>query len=122
MKLDRLERLLIKWTNWWLNEKDPDKKEFYKRQAHKLGVVMIESQQRMNDRLYARESIDVGNHPICHLCMKKIMTQEEFSLDHLTPKSKGGKKILSNLKPAHKVCNNKRGNMDLREWFERVRQ
>lgn len=73
----------------------------------------------MKIRKIARHNISIGNYPVCHLCGKPITKQEEFSLDHLIPKSQGGKTTTSNLKPAHRFCNMKRGSMPLSEWFKR---
>jgi 5-methylcytosine-specific restriction endonuclease McrA len=44
----------------------------------------------------------------CWLCKRKL--DGDYSLDHYVPFSDGGKKILSNLKLAHTVCNNRRFN------------
>jgi 5-methylcytosine-specific restriction endonuclease McrA len=38
--------------------------------------------------------------------------------DHITPKSKGGKAHLSNLKLAHSYCNAKRGDQELTEEIQ----
>lgn len=61
---------------------------------------------------------------VCHLCGMPIdMTLHHydpmsFTVDHLIPISKDESKAedLSNLRPAHKTCNSRKGN---RDTFER---
>lgn len=65
---------------------------------------------------------------LCHLCLKSIETQEEYSVDHIIPRSKGGTNDLDNLRPAHRKCNYSRSdrsieefrssNTDELDWFE----
>jgi 5-methylcytosine-specific restriction endonuclease McrA len=47
---------------------------------------------------------------ICWLCHRPIGSQERMTLDHVLPKSKGGKRTRDNLRPAHFKCNQRRGN------------
>ena len=59
----------------------------------------------------------------CHLCgqpvsMDKRQHAKTPTLDHLIPKSRGGWWIESNLKLAHRDCNNRRGNTTLPEGGE----
>jgi 5-methylcytosine-specific restriction endonuclease McrA len=49
----------------------------------------------------------------CWLCGRAV-TLEDMTLDHVVPKSKGGKANVENLKAACFECNNKRGNGDPR--------
>ena len=44
----------------------------------------------------------------CQIC--KHHKQENFSIDHKLPVSRGGKNYLSNLQLAHVSCNTKKGN------------
>lgn len=76
----------------------------------------------MNIRKIARHNISIGKYPICHLCGKPITKQEDFSLDHLVPKSQGGMTTPSNLKPAHKKCNMERGVKPLDLWFKQQKE
>jgi hypothetical protein len=46
---------------------------------------------------------------ICWLCHKPILPPQ-FSLDHIKPKSRGGRGVKANLRPCHKSCNSRRGN------------
>jgi 5-methylcytosine-specific restriction endonuclease McrA len=41
------------------------------------------------------------------------------TLDHVRPRHKGGSTVASNLVPACKNCNRKKGSEDWREWFSR---
>ena len=56
---------------------------------------------------------------ICYLCGQLILKQEELSADHVVPKSKGGTTSFSNLKPTHKICNNKKGD---KTFFQYLKQ
>ena len=69
--------------------------------------------------------IPFGKFPICFLCGKPITSVEELSQDHLTPVSKGGHTVPSNIVVAHKRCNCKKGDRTYEEWLiyqERNRQ
>lgn len=68
-----------------------------------------------------RSLIARGIYPVCHLCGKQIIHQNEVSQDHLICLSSSGPTIKENLCVAHKICNNKRGNMTLQQWFDRQR-
>ena len=48
----------------------------------------------------------------CHLCGQRGAT----TADHITPSSKGGNDDLDNLRPAHKSCNSRRGNLTIAEY------
>lgn len=45
------------------------------------------------------------------------LTKDTVSLEHVQPKSKGGKSVLSNYALASKRMNNLRGNKDIREFL-----
>ncbi len=45
---------------------------------------------------------------VCWLCGGPIT--DTVSVDHVIPRSKGGTDDLHNLRPAHKLCNIRRGN------------
>ena len=64
---------------------------------------------------------DYGHFPTCKLCGKPIIidteiarnsttnnAKQEFSWDHIYPKSLGGSDELINLQPTHKLCNNRK--------------
>jgi hypothetical protein len=48
----------------------------------------------------------------CWIC-RDPLSFEEMTLDHVTPKSKGGRRTYANLRAAHGTCNSRRGNRDL---------
>lgn len=48
---------------------------------------------------------------ICFVCGEKITKYEDASLEHVLPKSKGGKSNIRNLTLSHKICNHMRGNI-----------
>ncbi len=57
-----------------------------------------------------------GSYPTCHLCKKPILTFEELTVDHEQPRTGGSHPIrgchddrAENLKPAHGLCNSKKG-------------
>ena len=63
---------------------------------------------------------DYNVYPTCKLCgkpikinsqilMDKAQTKTMFTWDHQYPRSLGGQSTLDNMQPAHKICNNKKG-------------
>ena len=50
--------------------------------------------------------IACGHYPICPWCEKPITNIDDFSWDHIVPKSAGGGDSINNLQPMHKHCNN----------------
>ena len=60
-------------------------------------------------RILYRIAIDNHVYPECPYCKKPITTQEEFTVDHITPRSKGGTDDIENLQPMHKICNSDKG-------------
>jgi endonuclease I len=58
----------------------------------------------------------------CYLCGQPIEPGQEWNLDHMHPKSKGGKSDSGNLRPTHVTCNTARGNMELARWFAQENQ
>lgn len=56
-----------------------------------------------------------GEHIYCDICKKRIYSMDSrnkkgLTIDHTVPKSWGGTDHISNLQPAHKDCNQKKGN------------
>jgi 5-methylcytosine-specific restriction endonuclease McrA len=58
-----------------------------------------------------------GDYYQCGLCPYAVH-KDETTLDHIEPKSTHPhlKYVLSNLQPAHEVCNNRKGSMSM-EWY-----
>lgn len=63
----------------------------------------------------------------CCLCLKPIDETLQspdpmsFSLEHLTPISRGGRHDIDNIGFAHRVCNSSKGNRTLEEFRERLK-
>lgn len=47
-----------------------------------------------------------GHYPICSWCGDYIYNINDFTWDHIVPRSAGGADGLDNLQPMHKTCNN----------------
>lgn len=74
-----------------------------------------------------RQDILRAHGPICHICLAGGITDRRalidltlkwpdarcFTRDHVVPRSRGGTDEIGNQRPAHKVCNERRGNKAL---------
>jgi 5-methylcytosine-specific restriction endonuclease McrA len=58
----------------------------------------------------------------CYLCGAPIAPGESWNLDHVHPKSRGGKSEPGNLRPTHVTCNNAKANMTAAQWFAQGNQ
>ena len=58
-------------------------------------------------------------HLLCYLCGELILSQNDFSLDHVIPKSKGGPTEPWNLYPAHRACNEAKAAILLKQHREK---
>ncbi|MBP5363985.1 MAG: HNH endonuclease [Alphaproteobacteria bacterium] len=61
-------------------------------------------------RILYRIAIDNFVYPVCPYCRQAIRNQEELTIDHIVPRSKGGTDAIANLQPMHKQCNSEKGN------------
>lgn len=52
----------------------------------------------------------------CCLCGKPIYRVEDYNIEHLTPRSRGGQDNISNWRICHKSCNSKKGSLTLEEY------
>lgn len=50
---------------------------------------------------------------ICYLCGLPIVSGQKWNLDHIRPKSHGGKNVPQNLRPVHVDCNQAKADMSL---------
>jgi 5-methylcytosine-specific restriction endonuclease McrA len=57
----------------------------------------------------------------CYMCHRKLPF-EEITLEHIIPRSRGGKTVESNLKVACEPCNNRKGNRLISEcpWLSHL--
>ena len=53
----------------------------------------------------------------CYLCGELIARQRDLSADHVIPRAHGGPTTVDNLRPAHKLCNSRKGCMPLHEYL-----
>lgn len=56
----------------------------------------------------------------CWYCGQK-MEPSKLTKDHVFPRSKGGANEMDNIIMVCKICNSSKGNMDLFEWYAKVR-
>ena len=49
----------------------------------------------------------------CYLCGQLILKESEISVEHVKPRSMGGKDTQENMQPAHSLCNNIRDTMPI---------
>lgn len=52
----------------------------------------------------------------CYLCGEPITPGQKWNLDHVYPRSKGGKTDPSNLRPTHYDCNQAKADMSLAKF------
>ena len=78
-------------------------------------VEQLREIKRLNEyniykvRILYRIAIDNLVYPECPYCKKPIKTQDEFTIDHIIPRAKGGMDNIENLQPMHKLCNSDKG-------------
>lgn len=46
---------------------------------------------------------------VCHICTGEIHGLDDLHFDHVIPLARGGEHVPSNIKPAHAVCNMRKG-------------
>lgn len=74
----------------------------------------IKTQSNKRQKIRKRRKIYDNHKGICYLCDKPV-SFEEYTIEHVIPKSKGGTNKYVNLRPAHFDCNQKKGNKLLNE-------
>lgn len=55
----------------------------------------------------------------CAYCNQPPIDNSSLTIDHIKPKSKGGKDCTSNVTPACLSCNHSKGSEDWVEWYRR---
>lgn len=73
--------------------------------ARGSDVVPVPLMRRILKKLILR-----GTCVRCELCGKTIDNERDLTLDHIVPRSRGGSDWLHNMQPAHKHCNELKGN------------
>jgi 5-methylcytosine-specific restriction endonuclease McrA len=73
-------------------------------------TVVLKKYVKLPDRMYRpnRRNIFLRDNYSCAYCKKQLNT-EELSIDHILPKSRGGKDTWDNLVTACKTCNCAKG-------------
>jgi 5-methylcytosine-specific restriction endonuclease McrA len=69
-------------------------------------TVVLKKYVKLPDRMYKpnRRNIFLRDNYTCAYCQRQLST-EELSIDHIIPKSRGGKETWENLTTACKTCN-----------------
>lgn len=52
----------------------------------------------------------------CYLCGEPILEGQKWNLDHVKPRSKGGKTEADNLRPTHYECNSAKADLTLGQY------
>lgn len=77
-----------------------------------LRGMSIEEKRRFsldNIKYFFKVSLWDKSH-LCGICLKDIASIESATLDHILPRSLGGRTRLANLQLAHKRCNGNKSN------------
>jgi 5-methylcytosine-specific restriction endonuclease McrA len=84
-------------------------------------TVVLKKYVHLPSRIYRpnRRNIFLRDEYTCRYCAKSLETHE-LSLDHVLPKSRGGKETWENLVTACKVCNCKKGDRTPEEANMRI--
>tara|TARA_B100000131_G_C18120573_1_gene612755 strand:- start:755 stop:1288 length:534 start_codon:yes stop_codon:yes gene_type:complete len=69
---------------------------------------------RLSTPTCSRNGVFQRDHNVCQYCSVKF-TDKELTLDHILPKSRGGKNTWDNLVAACKKCNQKKGDRTPKE-------
>lgn len=93
------------------------KKKDIKNVIKALGSVAWQLDTNELKRLYAM-LIAHGIYPVCPLCKEPISSINDFTWDHIVPRSRGGKDHISNMVPVHAKCNEERGKTFVDELFD----
>lgn len=57
----------------------------------------------------------------CYLCGQPILEGQKWNLDHIKPRSKGGKTEAHNLRPTHYDCNQSKADLTIGQ-YRQIRQ
>ena len=74
------------------------------------SVMMVrEFVKRRTSTSFSRSNVYLRDNYICQYC-KQMNSYKDLTLDHVIPKSKGGKTEWTNIVSACRKCNNQKGN------------
>ena len=116
-----------KAINKWLKQKAdivesiPDRHFMYEGKQYEVPTIMkmtyyvtdITKTRDLKD-FYSKENVWKRDKGICQYCSKKV-TKDEFTVDHVIPKKKGGKGTWDNMVTACFPCNNKKDCKSLKD-------
>jgi 5-methylcytosine-specific restriction endonuclease McrA len=75
------------------------------------SIVITKQYVKLKSKInYTRANIFLRDGYTCQLCGTKHTSMKALSLDHVVPRSKGGKSIWTNMVTACKSCNANKGN------------
>lgn len=86
----------------------------------KIKYIGLDSGERIGYEAFLQRLLDRGDR--CWICNRGIdwsIRELRGSLDHIVPRSKGGKDSEGNLKLAHFWCNSSRGDKKVSEGMRR---
>lgn len=78
---------------------------YYDIDVNGVDSIPVRTMRRILKRLILR-----GACIHCALCGQQITNERDLSFDHIVPRSHGGSDYLHNMQPAHRKCNEEKGN------------
>ena len=93
------------------------KKKDIKNVIKALGSVAWQLDANEVKRLYAMLIVH-GIYPVCPLCKEPISSINDFTWDHIVPRSRGGSDHISNMAPTHAKCNENKGKVFVDTFFD----
>lgn len=96
---------IIKFTDGIMDSTPLSQTEFGKL----YGIKNKKNIRFVHVRIVYHIAIRHGMYPVCPYCKTQITSLEDFTIDHIIPKSKGGNGALENLQPMHRKCNLEKG-------------
>jgi 5-methylcytosine-specific restriction endonuclease McrA len=86
--------------------------EFYAHQKRCKKCAIAQKKSPPRPKWITNLEIAERDNWTCHICQGTV-TRKDWSLDHIIPFTKGGKRVRENLLLAHKLCNQRRSNKTL---------
>lgn len=84
------------------------------RLAHPKRRRELQMRRKARERATQIEPVDyvaiLAEHGMfCHICSLVIVDESDLHFDHVIPLSKGGPHVADNIRPAHAICNMRKG-------------